>query len=158
MFAPLPVYLLSDASALHSLLGAIGCLSAANLPDRLEFGKIPHRTITHTLSIWLSIAAYGYALAFSFVSPPLEALKPMSTILGAIVCGFGAGGVSHWLGDVMNKQPVPVFTPWDGFALYLFKSGSHQLFSVALIGLEAWFLIFFLRSMKYEPLITFSFL
>ncbi|WP_147422109.1 metal-dependent hydrolase [Vibrio harveyi] len=146
MFAPLPAAMLLDASPLHSMLGALACISAANLPDRLEFGKIPHRTLTHTLSIWLSIAVYGYMLALSLVVIPFEPLKATSTILGAIICGFGCGGVSHWLGDVPNKQPVSTFTPWDGFALYLFKSGEHQRFTIALIGLEAWFLILFLRS------------
>ncbi|UTZ44548.1 metal-dependent hydrolase [Vibrio campbellii] len=147
MFAPLPAAILLDASPLHSMLGALACISAANLPDRLEFGRIPHRTFTHTLSIWLVMAAYGYMVALSLTNVPIAALQSTSTILGAIICGFGCGGISHWLGDVLNKQPVSTFTPWDGFALYLFKSGEHQRFTVALIGLEAWFIILFLRAM-----------
>ena len=145
MFAPLPASLLLDATPLHSALGALACISAANLPDKLEFGTIPHRTITHTLSIWLAIAVYGYMLALTLTTLPFEASKATSSIIGAIICGYGCGGVSHWLGDVPNKQPVSTLTPWDGFALYLFKSGEHQKLTVASIGLEAWLLILTLR-------------
>ncbi len=145
-FAPLPVTILNDTSSLHSLLGAIACVSAANVPDRLEFWKIPHRGVTHTLSIWSSLAAYGYMLAIGSWLIPFEALEPFSSILGAIICGFGCGGVSHWLGDVLNKQPVATLTPFDGVALYLFKSGQYQKLTVALIGLEAYLFILLLRS------------
>ncbi|WP_432773897.1 metal-dependent hydrolase [Vibrio parahaemolyticus] len=153
LFAPLPAIQLLDVSPIHSAIAALACISCGNLPDRLEFGTIPHRTITHILSIWLAIAIYGYLLAASKTTIPIEPLTATSSIVGAILCGCGAGGVSHWLGDVFNKQAVPVFTPFDTFALYLFKSGSHQRFTCGFISLVAWFFVLLLRELSFRTTI-----
>lgn len=149
MFAPLPAMSIGQISAPMGLVAAIACISAGNLPDRLEFGLIPHRTITHTLSLWFAMGLYGYHLTVDPTLTPFYEIKSYHEALGAILCGFGAGGVSHWIGDVLNKQPVPVFTPFDSFALYLFNSGDHQRFTCGLIALKAWLLTLLLRPESF---------
>lgn len=149
-FAPVPLALMADATPLHSILAFLGCLSGSSAPDWLEFDRIPHRTYTHTLSLWLAVTAYGYHLALGDTFVPIEALKATSTILGAILCGFGCGCISHWLGDVLNRQPVPIFTPFDRYCLNLFASGSHQRITCAFIFSVACILAAFLRPLSFR--------
>ena len=149
-FAPVPLALMADTTPLHSILAFLGCLSGSSAPDWLEFDRIPHRTYTHILSIWLAVTAYGYHLAVGGTFIPIEALKATSTILGAILCGFGCGCVSHWLGDVLNRQPVPIFTPFDRYCLNLFASGSHQRITCVFIFSVACILVGFLRPLLFR--------
>nr|AKN37027.1 hypothetical protein [Vibrio cyclitrophicus]AKN38263.1 hypothetical protein [Vibrio splendidus] len=69
---------------------------------------------------------FGYGLSFGEFALLIGELAEYNGIAGALLCGIGSGGVSHWLGDVFNKKPVPIFTPLDGMALRLFHSGERQ--------------------------------
>ncbi len=133
-FAPLPLTLFYPVHPASAALALVGCFFGARAPDYLELDFIPHRTITHTLSIWLCVALYG---AYAYLPPDMRIneLEATSKEIGALICGFGCGGVSHWLGDVLNIQRVPVFTPFDRFAFGLFRSGDHQAFSCLFIFL-----------------------
>lgn len=139
-FAPLPCNLMGQVSIEYGAIAALSCVISSSLPDQLEFGRIPHRTITHTLSIWLLLSYFGYGLSFGEFALLIGEFAEYNGITGAALCGVGSGGVSHWLGDVFNKKPVPIFTPLDGMALRLFHSGEHQTltcFFIAVISLSA---------------------
>jgi membrane-bound metal-dependent hydrolase YbcI (DUF457 family) len=116
-------------------LCAVSLIVGSNAPDWLEFGVIPHRTFTHVLTIWLCIALYGL---FSILNAALLhqiGINAASKEIAAILLGFGAGGMSHWLGDVLNMRPVPIVTPFDKIALGLFNSGTNQPFTCLFIFL-----------------------
>lgn len=124
--------------ALHqperAALAIAGLLSGAGAPDWLEFRVIPHRTLTHTLSLWLCGALYGLNMMTGYFVELIPDLT-YHAALGALLWGFSCGGISHWLGDVLNYKPVPVLTPFDGVALGLFASGDKQAFSTLFVFL-----------------------
>ena len=140
-FAPAPIIELINLSPVHAAIGGLACLSGSSAPDWLEFKIIPHRTITHVLSLWLCVAVYGYHLAYG-LTDGIPAITSANSFLGAFLLGFGAGGISHWLGDVLNKQPVPIFTLWDRVAFGLFRSGDHQRLTCLFISVVAWLYVF----------------
>ena len=153
-FSPLPIASLLDMHPALAAITGLACVSGSSLPDTLEFNRIPHRTFTHILSIWACMAILGYQMATGAITIPFELITPTSSILGAILLGFGCGGVSHWLGDVLNNQPVPVFTPWDKFSLNLFKSGCHQLLSCLFVSLVAWSGVAILRDVSFQVVLA----
>lgn len=88
---------------------------------------IPHRTITHIVSVWTmgllvalnSISQFSHNLA-SYL-PQLDSKISASALLG--MC---CGGLIHLTWDIPNKKPIPVFTPWDKLGLNLWKSGKNE--------------------------------
>jgi hypothetical protein len=142
--SPLTINALSDVGAGASLISLVGCLSGSGAPDYLELNFIKHRTITHILSVWLAMATYGYSLAHGLIDAPCDALSEYEWIIGAFLCGYGAGGISHWIGDLPNKQPIPVITPFDRVCLGWFSSGEYQkttsatILMASLVVIEGW--------------------
>lgn len=133
--------------------GTIGCLAAcvmgATAPDWLEVpykskqkGKngtpqvvrkrlLKHRGVTHIITLW------GMAFLWSFTylkegSDPLK-FTEFSLLMISLLFGFFGGGVLHLLGDIPNKQKIPIFTPWDGIAFNLWKSGEYERVTGAIL-------------------------
>ncbi|MGF1905226.1 metal-dependent hydrolase [Aliivibrio salmonicida] len=120
-FSIIPTSLSLDHGFIFAFLSFMSCLSAASFPDWAEkLMKLPHRSLFHTLSIWVGLSMYSYS---NLGDGPLW----------CVLFGFSCGGVSHWVGDVPNKQGLPIFTPKDRFALHLWESGKHQNLTVLVI-------------------------
>ncbi|HCG5104969.1 metal-dependent hydrolase [Vibrio alginolyticus] len=134
-FSPVAILPVWDTNPLLTPLCAMGLIIGSNAPDWLEFGVIPHRTFTHILSIWLCIALYGLLSLIGLPYIEMTPFTPARPELAALLAGFGCGGISHWLGDVLNMRPVPIVTPFDKIALRLFNSGTNQSFTCLFIFL-----------------------
>ncbi|MCG6387548.1 hypothetical protein K6U51_12705 [Vibrio fluvialis] len=134
-FSPVTLTPLWPDAPILSAIACAGLIVGSNAPDWLEFGIIPHRTITHILLIWLSVALYGLlSLSGSSMLDAIE-VQATSKEIGAFLWGLGGGAISHWLGDVMNMRAVPIVTPFDKIALRMFNSGEHQAFTCLFIFL-----------------------
>lgn len=144
---PVPLYELISIEPTYAAIAIIGLFSGANAPDYLECKLINHRTITHTLSIWLAVALFGLQLAQSMPPAQWPNLTANSGEFGSLLFGFGCGGVAHWIGDVFNHHSIPVLTPFDKVSFGLYRSGEGQALTCSFIILLAW-LIVFLRSVN----------
>lgn len=101
---------------------------------------LKHRGVTHILSLWVLVTLWaflyikdGYSTIFSVELPYL---------LVAAIFGFAYGGVLHLLGDIPNRQRVPIFTCYDGIALGLWESGKGE-------RLTCFLLLFFSGTFLY---------
>lgn len=134
-FSPAVLYPLWQQTPLLSGIACAALIIGSNAPDWLEFNIIPHRTITHVLAIWLSVAAYGLLSLNYDQLLHLMGFTATSGGIGAFLWGIGCGGVTHWIGDVLNQRPVPIVTVFDKISLRLFNSGEHQPFTCFFIFL-----------------------
>lgn len=136
-----------------ALISAFVCVSGATAPDWLEIRKkgggtvIKHRTITHWVLLWVLLLALGLnitnleILSDTILSSDLFLLSS----LGALIVGFSAGGLSHLLTDLPNKQGIPILFPNQRFCLYAWKSGRNEqflitmayVFSIFYIGIDS---------------------
>ena len=138
---------IAPASAAYMAGGFIPAVAAwvftivgSTAPDWLEFPKevkkkvngktttvlirrIPHRTITHTIAAWVIMVFFFY---ISLVGSHAFGIPHLLPVFSAIGLGFGYGGVIHLLGDLPNKQRIPIFTKFDGISLNLWKSGEFE--------------------------------
>ncbi|UJF17947.1 metal-dependent hydrolase [Vibrio sp. SS-MA-C1-2] len=130
-----------DHSIPMAMLSTIFCLLGSTAPDWLEIpikqkkGKkviirrvIKHRTITHVASLWLMLLYFSYCQLAD--TPLLPWQFQYERIYDYMLFGFAVGGCLHLLGDIQNKQPIPIFTLKDGFALNLFKSGKGEFITI----------------------------
>ncbi len=97
------------------------CVIGATAPDWLEipchingkrYSLIPHRTITHWVVLWVALLVYGATRS--------------NELLGAIVLGFSAGGLTHLAFDIPNPTGVPVLNPVKNTSLNLWRSGNVE--------------------------------
>lgn len=106
----------TQATPFHWALILLGAQAGASAPDWLEvpiwvhrthwfrrdeshrYSIIPHRTITHTLAIWLAL--FGLA-AHQFGGAP-------SPHLSRIALGFCASVLSHLLLDIRTPMGIPL--------------------------------------------------
>lgn len=124
LFPVVSVFETAGGSA--ALVAFLACVASASLPDWSEkLLRLPHRSIFHCLSAWLALAMYSFSL--------LETVP----FCGAFGVGVSSGCIAHWLGDVPNKQGLPIFTPWDRFALHLWPSGKNEGITIVLILIAA---------------------
>ncbi|MCY9860988.1 metal-dependent hydrolase [Vibrio coralliirubri] len=149
----------SSGSLVASLVAAACCILGSTAPDWLEIpysaskknakGEdvaitkriLKHRGLTHILSVWVLVTLWsflyvrdGYSSFFSIDLPYL---------LASAIFGFSYGGVLHLLGDIPNRQRIPIFTTYDGIALGLWESGKGERFtSVMLLIFTASFFIY----------------
>ena len=152
---------IAPASAAYVTAGFIPAIAAwaftivgSTAPDWLEFPKevkkkvngkimtvlvrrIPHRTITHTISVWVLAMAFFY---ISLAGTHAYSIPQLLPIISAIGLGFSYGGVIHLLGDIPNKQRIPIFTKFDGVSLSLWKSGEFEKTLVFICGLISLYL------------------
>lgn len=146
---------IAPASAAYVAGGFIPAIAAwvftiagSTAPDWLEFPKevkkkvngktmtvlvrrIPHRTVTHTIAAWVLATFFFYIALAGTHAYGIPHLLP---ILSAIGLGFSYGGVIHLLGDLPNKQRIPIFTKFDGISLNLWKSGEFEKSLAVLCG------------------------
>jgi inner membrane protein len=84
-------------------------------PDRLEYlgpwRWVRHRTVTHWWLLW--VALLGYAVY-------------LGGFAGALLFGFGLGGLTHLLFDLPNPMGVPALHPWHRVSLRWWRSGEHE--------------------------------
>jgi membrane-bound metal-dependent hydrolase YbcI (DUF457 family) len=85
---------------------------------------LKHRGVTHIFVIWL--AAFLWAFCYLKAGHDITGFTELPIMAVAMIFGFCGGGVLHLLGDIPNKQKVPIFTPFDGIALNLWKSGNFE--------------------------------
>ncbi|UKA04592.1 metal-dependent hydrolase [Photobacterium damselae] len=138
---------IAPASAAYVAGGFIPAIAAwaftiagSTAPDWLEFPKevrkkingktttvlvrrIPHRTITHTIIAWAFATFFFY---ISLAGTHAYGIPHLLPIISAIGLGFSYGGVVHLIGDLPNKQRIPIFTRFDGISLNLWKSGEFE--------------------------------
>lgn len=99
----------------------------ATAPDWLEWllafmgHKVKHRTVTHYLSVWLLIAAFGYFI----------------WDWNGWITWFALGAASHWLCDSLTIQGVPLGW-WSDRRVHLFggriRTGSAAEFVVVAVA------------------------
>lgn len=143
IFSIVPILICLDHGSISALLSFISCIAAASFPDWSErLFKIPHRTIFHTLSLWVALGMYSYENLS--ISP-----------FWAIGLGFSCGCISHWLGDVPNKQGLPIFTPLDRFSLHLWDSGEHEQITISLIAIIALMIAAMIKPEIYQHILLF---
>ena len=118
------------------------CVVGATAPDWLEIpysstkrtinGKqkkvikrvFKHRGITHIAAIWV-ISFFWAFLYLKDGHDPFNNIEIPQTLV-AMLFGFSWGGILHLLGDLPNKQKIPIFTPLDGISFNLWKSGKME--------------------------------
>ena len=146
---------IAPASAAYIAGGFIPAITAwvftivgSTAPDWLEFPKevkkkingktttvlvrrIPHRTITHTIALWVLMMCFFY---ISLAGTHAMGVPQLLPIISAIGLGFSYGGVVHLFGDLPNKQRIPIFTRYDGIALGLWKSGDFEKTVIVICG------------------------
>ncbi|ANO35654.1 hypothetical protein A6E01_20805 (plasmid) [Vibrio breoganii] len=142
-------YVSNQTDPIHGALAAIACLAGSLAPDALEI-PIPikkdkktighrrllrHRGWTHITIVWITL----FLLSSLAISGALT--YSINSWLLASTVGFTFGGILHVLGDMPNTHKVPLFTPWDGYCLNLFKSGRYQKSQAILILLGSWLLV-----------------
>lgn len=137
--------------------GSLACLATCTLastaPDWLEIpyratktvkdvkGKevvtvvtkrlLKHRGITHIILAW--VAAFLWSFVYLKAGSDIFGWTDLPKTTVAILFGFFAGGVLHLMGDLPNKQKVPILTPWDGISLNIWKSGEFERTTGALL-------------------------
>ncbi|MGR5557814.1 metal-dependent hydrolase [Vibrio fortis] len=150
--APAAIAYESTSSIVPALFAYAACVIGSTAPDWMEIplskkqtnkdgtGEItvqktliPHRTWTHIICVWfaLCVGAYGGLGNESWFNLSID-LGPTNT---SFLLGFTYGGLLHLFGDLPNKQKIPIFTPWDGIALNLWKSGRFEKTLVGLVVL-----------------------
>ncbi len=88
---------------------------------------IPHRTVTHIVSVWTLIGVIGVHSINPFNFPYSEHIPTVGyDTIAACLIGISAGGLIHLIWDIPNKKPVPVFTLFDRVGLGLWKSGKYE--------------------------------
>ncbi|WP_210498431.1 metal-dependent hydrolase [Vibrio crassostreae] len=125
----------------YALLGYVCCVVFSSAPDWLEIQRkiklsdggvavstlIPHRTVTHVISLWFFVFLTGFLSLYPNESPSwLEWLPKVGELYASIFVGVGMGGLIHLLWDIPNKKPVPMVTLWDKVGLNLWKSGRFE--------------------------------
>lgn len=105
----------------------IGCAAGAWAPDWLEItffcrryrlSLIPHRTLTHTVAIWLIILAFVYWQVH-------EAASAWHYLLCWIAMGFASAGVLHVLIDMLSPVGVPLLKPFGSrYSLRVYRTGE----------------------------------
>ncbi|CAH7366272.1 conserved membrane hypothetical protein [Vibrio chagasii] len=137
----------NHSGVIPAVLAALFCIIGATAPDWMEIRRtvkgggsytlIPHRTITHIISVWAALVYWSYSslLGTTLIIETLPLID--STYAAASTFGFACGGLIHLLGDIPNKQKIPILTLWDGIALNLWKSGKNETFMVILTAVLA---------------------
>jgi len=133
-------------------ISAIFCVLGANAPDYLEIRKkvyndiknpkrctgtktkIPHRTITHWLPLWIML----FVFSMHNVNPNILNIPFIDNIIiknfdnnianyiYSGLLGFSMGGLIHLLTDIPNPMGIPILTPKKRFSLNLWKSGKME--------------------------------
>jgi inner membrane protein len=102
-------------------------------PDWLEFpvgGRrlIPHRRVTHWMTLWVALAVVAYSNIGDF-----------SPIVANTFLGFACGGLAHCLGDLPNPAGVPLIHPWERTSLDWWLSGKYDwTLGLGSLGLALW--------------------
>ena len=92
---------------------------------------LKHRGVTHIFTLWLTV--FLWAFCYLKAGYDITGVTELPNMLVAMIFGFCGGGVLHLLGDMPNKQKVPIFTPFDGISLNLWKSGKFERTTGALL-------------------------
>ncbi|MGR5347573.1 metal-dependent hydrolase [Vibrio mediterranei] len=113
---------------------------------------IKHRTWTHVLLWWIAAFWVCASLVRGDTLPYLDSFDwTHKDLLFSTLVGFTAGGVLHLLCDLPNKQSIPLFTPWDRFALNFWNSNRFEKpVALVVLGLSIWITF----ESHYPPLIS----
>jgi inner membrane protein len=151
---------------------AIGTILGGNAPDYLEIrtkvysgGKvvgtktlIPHRTLTHWVLMWVvffyfcllsftqdsSIYFYDY---FSEWVSYVNTNRDVSKFISGFFLGYAIGGLLHLIVDLPNYQKIPIFTPFDKFAFFFWRSGQMEPF---IIGACILFTLYYIDIINFN--------
>lgn len=108
-------------SAVYSLSGglisAIAAFVGSVLPDVLEFrGIVPHRTITHSLWLWLFLCL---AVWFIYIE------SGSTSILLYLLFFVASGAVLHLCEDALSMKGIPLATPFgESVGLRIYRTGT----------------------------------
>jgi len=111
------ICLATHPDSIHGAVLVVGSLMGASAPDWMEvpvwfnrthwfrpseshrYSLIPHRTITHTLALWMLVFGYiAYRLSVAPHSP-----------VNVFAFGFCASVLTHLLLDIRTPMGIPVF-------------------------------------------------
>jgi membrane-bound metal-dependent hydrolase YbcI (DUF457 family) len=130
-----------------ALMFLFGCAIGAWAPDWLEgvlfingyrHSFIPHRTLTHTVALWviLLIVAYG---CLSYTEDPWQVL------LSWFFIGFTSAGLLHVFIDMLSPTGVPLLMPFrTRLAFTVYKTGriSEYKVIVPVVGASIGYVMF----------------
>lgn len=142
------------------LLGSVGLILGVNAPDYLEirrrkynsggvcvgtYTKIKHRTITHTLSLWVIFMLFCLAnlpyfnsnlgnnsdfFQFLNISNYMNNYDFIGYYLFSFLFGYSMGALLHLLTDIPNPMGIPIFLK-KRYSLNLWKSGKNESIIIA---------------------------
>lgn len=115
----------------------VGARSGCTAPDWLEFGVIPHRTITHLPLVWLALIVASVAT--------INQIEPTNFISGVLI-GFTLAALSHWVGDVGTPMGVPLVRPSSRVTLRLWGTGRLSEKKPIIVAWAVVFVIFYART------------
>lgn len=144
------------AGAIANFYGGWGlaALVAASIggtaPDDLEIwrsvknkgivtGKVPiikHRTLTHVILIWISLALWS-------------GVNLGGALYWDLLFGYSMGGLMHLIVDFPNPMGVPVINPYTRYSLNWWKSGQYETLIIILMFLIS---ISFANALGWSPL------
>lgn len=79
---------------------------------------IPHRTLTHTVALWVLLLALGCTWINLTISP-------WSYILAWLLTGFASSGLLHVIIDMLSPAGVPLFKPFSSRVSFrVYQTGS----------------------------------
>lgn len=119
------VALYSGYSGVEAIVVDIVAMAASSLPDSMEmkwwsrgqrYSLIPHRTATHWLLPWVSLATWLIWDIHHQQTVPIYA--------NAILLGVAFGCIGHITMDCLTPMGVPIINPFSRSSLRLIKSGN----------------------------------
>ncbi|KDM90891.1 metal-dependent hydrolase [Photobacterium galatheae] len=165
---PLAYLTLSYGAGVTASIATLACCTlGSTAPDWMEIpytreGKnkngntikvtkrvLKHRGVTHILSVWVLLFFWSFIYLKDGANPLGDLDIPISIV--ASLFGFFGGGIVHWLGDLPNKQKLPIFTTLDGISLNIWQSGNFER-TTGLMILIASILFVYFESTIYQYL------
>lgn len=147
---PLAVIVFNATGSVVGAAAAITCaIMGSTAPDWLEIPYkstkikengiekkvtkrlLKHRGVTHIVSIWVLIFLWAFLYIKDGENPIFDFELPM--LIVSMVYGFAGGGIMHLIGDLPNKQKIPVFSTFDGISLNIWESGKYELLTTFII-------------------------
>lgn len=96
----------------------VGCsFATSRLPDRLEFGVLPHRGPTH----WLLTAGLVIVVLTLAASLTVDTRPFAGTVMAGVACGY----LMHLAADCCTVSGVPLYGPFSGRDRHLLPRGHR---------------------------------
>lgn len=115
----------------------VGILMGVKAPDYLELPishtirLIPHRTITHWLSLWILLLAFSlHGMIFG---------NQLTYLANSFFMGYALGGLTHCFCDAGTRMGIPVINPFRRRSFYLLRNPFTQWAFLSLFTLLGYF-------------------